>query len=333
MNSIEPLPNSTVNPDPGGEFRRIPVAQLHFFPATLFDPETIPDPEHEPDLFVPLTVYQQDGAFIVIDGCKRLMRARRVGAAHCNCMVLTPVPDEHTASLLRITLNQSRSLNFSEKYLFIKWIKDHCDEDTCRTLSGKLLMDDRERFDFERLADMESDIVAAVRDGVLDIANATPCRSLEPAERAPVFVLLRRNSFSRQMQRELLDWLPELAFREKCSIGQLIAEPWITEIETNGKLNGPQKIDHLRNALFNRRFPMLAQAKAGWEELAVQLNPDRSKVQFKASEAFEKNRLEIRLVATSGEQAAELFSRLSQIPVEKWDRLIYPAMTGNRASG
>ena len=42
-------------------------------------------------------------------------------------------------------------------------------------------------------------------------------------------------------------------------------------------------------------------------------------------EAFEKNRLELRITITEAEQARAIFSRLSELEPDDWNRLLYPA--------
>jgi hypothetical protein len=48
-------------------------------------------------------------------------------------------------------------------------------------------------------------------------------------------------------------------------------------------------------------------------------------VQFKPSEAFEKNRLEIKITVSDGVKAGTIIRRLAEIPPLEWDSLIYPA--------
>ncbi|MBN1309093.1 MAG: hypothetical protein JXA18_14310 [Chitinispirillaceae bacterium] len=326
-NDMRPSSKRTDNMTPRLEFRRIPVEMLAF-PQELFDARSCGHYK-KPLLLVPLIVYQSGKTFTVIDGCKRLLQAKGNGMTTCDCGVLTPPPDDRHAALLRISLNRARILHFFEKLLFVRWLREHCDTKQYREMSEQLSLDNRERFEFEVLASCSREVVEAVEAGGLEGSLASEVNRLGPPNQEAVIAFFRRYPFSRQMQRELLDWLPELAFREKRTLPELFASSWLREIEQSEKLNGPQKIDRLRNAVFNRRFPTVARAKEVWNGLAAKLNPDRRRVTFKPSEAFEKNQLALSISIASADQAKQIFNSLAALPEEQWDRLIYPAQLFN----
>jgi|GEM_PF-904547 len=305
------------------EFNRIDIGRLAF-PEALFDKRCV-DPLVEIGLFTPLVVMNSGDEFIVIDGCKRLVCCHKKGLSMVDCMVVNPAPDDFNAGLMRISLNRFRTLHFLEKLLFIAWLKRSCTQEHCRQICMGLGIDNRERFEFERLSQCDAMVVDAVRQGVLYQSLAQEIDRLDAADRNAVLELFGEYRFSRQMQRELADWLPEVAFRERCSIVQLLESDWMREIRENRRLNVPQRMDHLRAALFNRRFPTFAKAKESWNTLASKLNPNAAAVVFKPADAFEKNRLDISMALTSGSEAAEIFSRFSRISAEEWERLIYPA--------
>ncbi len=221
-------------------------------------------------------------------------------------------------------------MHLYEKIPLIRSIKANCSEATYREACSLLHMADKECLELERLITCDQSVIEAVVEGVVDKRAAADMNLLDPADRTAVISLMRRYSFSCQMQRELLDWLPELAYRDRCTVVDILSSSWIQEIDTHEKLNAPQKIDRFRRAIFNRRFPTLARAKKRWREYASQLNPDPSRVMLKPSEVFEKNRLEIRITLTAADQAKSIFSRLSAIAPEEWNRLIYPAQTYNK---
>ena len=305
------------------QFRRISIEKLQY-PDALFDERSIPA-NSTPEMITPLIVYEKENTFTVIDGCKRLFFARSSGMEACNCALISPSPDEHHAALLRITLNRSRPLHFFEKLLFIHRLKTQSTAIEYTQLSKTVVSNRKELLDFERMIECDPVVIDAVADGRLEAAYASEVQQFSLDDRETVISLFRQYSFTRQMQRELLDWLPECAFREKSTITRLLAESWIQEIHHIEKLNGPQKIDRIRTALFDQRFPTVARAKKVWSESAAELNPDPSHVHFKPSEAFEKNRLELRITVTSAEQASAIFSALHNVALEKWDQLIYPA--------
>ena len=262
---------------------------------------------------------------MIVDGCKRFVLARQSEAQFVDCLEITPAPDTGHAALLRMSLNALRPLHFFEKILFVNWLGEHCDKARYNELAARLPMDSRERYEIEQLAACDAPVIDAVYNNIIERNLAAEAQRLSPPDRAAVFAFAHRYRFSRQMQRELLDWLPELAFREKCTIADILLLPEIVEIEKNTRLNAPQKIERLRTALFNRRFPTLARAKKVWDELAARCNPDSRLVQFKPAEAFEKNRLELKITVSNAEEAKTVFNRLATIDSTDLNRLIYPA--------
>lgn len=323
MKSTTQSRNGSGTGNPDIVFRKIKTGRLRL-PPDLFDERTTASAEI-PEMLIPLTVYPDGDDFIVLDGCKRLLHARNSGASECSCGVITPSPDILGAGLLRISLNCGRPFHFFDKILFIKWLKNHCNEDRYRKIRPRLPIDKREFFEFERLVECDQSVIDAVETGTLERGLAVEADQLTTADRTAMLSLFARYGFSRQMQRELLDWLPELAFREKCRVADVLASAPVAAVENDGRYNAPQKITHLRQVLFDRRFPNLSKAKKRWKRQVVKLNPAPARVTFTPSEAFEKNRLEMRITVTSGTEASDIFSKLSAVSPDEWERLIYPA--------
>ena len=324
MNATTQLNESILPPGTRLEFRRLPVGELEL-PDDLFDPRDV----HADDdalLPSPLTVHRSATRFRIIDGCKRFTFAREKNAGgEIDCMVMTPPPAPDRAALLRMVLNRSRPLRFFEKVRFVAWLENHGDERQLRATCTSLSIDNRERTELQHLVKCDNVIIDAVFAGALDRALAPELRRLDGPDREATLAFFRQYAFSRQTQRELLDWLPELAFRERRTIAAILAADEIVAVGGNTRLNGPQKIERLRDALYHRRFPTLARARQTWKELADRCNPDPRMVQFKPSEAFEKNRLELRITVTDAEAAHATFSQLSALESDVWNQLIYPA--------
>lgn len=324
MNDSVPLQNST-DSEAGQKltFAMLPCGSLDL-PDALFDCNAF-TPQEQADLTLPLMVYKQGDRYKLIDGCKRFLHVLRENCPSVACGVLTIAPDMHHAALLRIALNRGRALSLREKILFLSWLHLQCSEEQYRSEVARLPIASGERFELERLFDCSDALITAVEEGFLDRSVAPDCTYLTDDERDALLAFFKQFAFSRQMQRELLEWLPELSFREEQSIPQLLGAVWVREVADDLKMNAPQKIAHLRSVFYARRFPTLVKAKKAWDHLAATLNPDRQHVLFKPSDAFEKNRLELKVTLTSGLQAKELFARMAALDESSWDKLIYPA--------
>lgn len=324
MNDSIPLQSST-DSEAGQKlaFAMLPCERLDL-PDALFDCNAFASQE-QADLILPLIVYKQGERFILIDGCKRLLHLRQKNRSAVACAVLTSAPDRHHAALLRIALNRGRALSLREKILFARWLRSQCSEEQYRDEVARLPIASGERFELERLFDCSDALITAVEEGFLDRSVVHDCTYLTDDERDALLAFFKQFAFSRQMQRELLEWLPELSFREQQSIIQLLGATWVREVADDLRMNTPQKIAHLRSVFYARRFPTLVKAKKTWDHLVATLNPDRQHVLFKPSDAFEKNRLELKVTLTSGQQAKELFARMAALDESSWDKLIYPA--------
>jgi hypothetical protein len=323
MNDISQSKNDSPQSELQCEFRSIPVTALSI-PAHLFD-NRIPEASVPPQMLIPLTVYGNGDVFTVIDGFKRLQYARTTGLSACNCTVVSPEPSPEHAALLRIKLNRGRPFHFLEKINYIKYFRKQCDDEGYENAVASIPFEKRERHDFEQLAGCDDAIIEAVSFERIDSYTALEINRSDEPDRTVLLTFFSRYRFSRQMQRELLDWILELVFREHSSVSELLSAGWLQEVEENRILNPPQKIERIRKVLFNRRFPTLSRAKKRWVELAAKYNPAPSRVQFKPSEAFEKNRLELKITITSAEEAHRIFHRFSEMKGEQWDQLIYPA--------
>jgi hypothetical protein len=130
--------------------------------------------------------------------------------------------------------------------------------------------------------------------------------------------------FTRQTQRELSEWLPEIAYREDTTVDNIINNDKIQSILNSEKLNAPQKSKKIRDIFYKMRFPEYSKLQDRWKKTAVAANPDPSKVQFIPSASFEKKRLEVKLTIENPVEAAEILKSLSRISPQTWDDLLFP---------
>ncbi|MCX7726144.1 MAG: hypothetical protein N2053_04785 [Chitinispirillaceae bacterium] len=327
MNTIKELQKSLT--DVKRDILTLPSNKL-CLPEDLFDERVIDKSRNDLNILLPLVVYQNNQKYIIVDGCKRYVTTQKTSVGFI-CVVLKLDEIEKTidrkkySGLLRILLNSSRKIGLLEKVLFVKWLKANTDDKLYKEFCSFLEIDDRERHELERLSECDFSIQSAVNDKILDSSVAFEVNRMDVNDKDAIISFFESYSFSKQMQRELVDILSELAFRERCSIKDLLALEPIKEIERNNKLNNPQKIEKIRNFLFELRFPLVTKAKKLWKEKTSSINPDPSRIHFKPSESFEKDFLEIRVSVSSAKQAKEIFTKLSNISEDEWGEIIYPS--------
>jgi hypothetical protein len=282
----------------------------------------------ETTVLLPLVVCnvsEGDGHYSIIDGFKRFQMLKQHKAANATC-VLVQVVNLIEAGKLRIELNGKRPITFMEKFRFLKWAKSHCNEIDYQSIAQQLSMFGKDLRDFEQLFQSSPTIVDAVAKGILDSTLIAELQFLSDDDIAAIVSLFSKFTFTRQMQREMLEWLPELVYRNKKTIPELFAIEIIKNIIDDRKLNDPQKIKKIRDHFYELRFPTLSDVKKAWQALASAANPSPSKVSFNPSEAFEKNTLEIKIRINDATEACTLLKKLSEIPEAQWESLIYPAL-------
>lgn len=305
----------------GMAFCRLSVENVDF-PDSLFDPH-IEVKEQYCGVIPPIIVCQKGHRYSVIDGCKRLILLRKKNIRETGFLVVNDC-DSLSSSILRILLNRGRMLLLREKILFISWLKDNLADDEYRSIVSELGISDRERFELERLSECPVHLLDAVDKGIADSAVVSDLKSMCKEDCDACLDLFSRVNLSRQQQRELVEWLPEIAFAEAKTICALLNESQIKEILENESVNQPQKAQKIRDLIFKKRFPDLAALKQKWSVMVNKVNPDQARIHFNVPEAFEKNRLEVKIILDEAQKAVELIANLGSICKETWEKLIYP---------
>jgi hypothetical protein len=309
---------------PPMHFAEIALDHLHL-PPDLFDGRT-PHEQTSPyaNAFPLIVCATGATSFTVIDGCKRLLRMQRSGQVTAPCGILDTGIDSTRLGLLRIMLNKGRQLHLREKICFAGWLENNIAPDHAIEVCAGMGIAASERNVLKHLLSSGESAINAVSDGRIHIQSVEDFVVLSGEDRKAFLDTFGRLRLSVQMQRELLQWLPEIAVAENTTIGELLKRDTVCRILEDARINDPQKIQHIRELVHSWRFPRLHAARAEWESLAGSVNPDPRKIGFECSPAFEKDQLSIRIRLTDAGDAEALFSKLGQVPRHMWERLIYP---------
>lgn len=329
--------SSHSTPDPKLAYRKIAVEKL-LPPQGLFDVR-VPVSEDAAAQFLPVFVYGKNGKFVIIDGCKRHLILKTRGEKTISCFLIRKTVSPEKAGLLRIKLNANRQLHPREKLLFISWLTSHFNQKEYRKHIETLCLPAGERHEYEQLAACKPWLIEAVMRGTLDAAVAPEMNHLPEPDAGALIKLFSVLSFSRQMQRELAEWLPEIAFFRKTSLPVLLGSSPFTDLCADTRLNNPQKIAKIHDEAHSLRFPLFSETRKKWTERAGRINPEPSKVSFQASPYFEKSSLEIRIKAENAEETQRIMQNLASIDLYTWHELIDPAslitppLSDNRTDG
>jgi hypothetical protein len=301
----------------------VPTEKL-VLPDALFDSNVTPFEPFLPSMH-PLIVYETNGVYHIIDGCRRFLCAVQKKQTHCLCIILTGIKNSCDAHILRITLNSNRPLSFREKFLFLKWLKNNSSDEFYNSTAAKFPFSQNERREIEQIFDISDKMLDQIEKSHVDLNVIPELLLLDKPAQSILLHFFSQLQFSRSFQREFIEWIPEIAFRKSCTIAEVIESPQISEILHHKSMNPPQKMQKIKDFLFRERFPVLAEAKSAWTELARKLNPDPAHLQFLPSDSFEKNRLELKITISNPDEILSIFEKLKIITSEQWSKLIYPA--------
>jgi hypothetical protein len=324
MNTTDKLsdPMPEASPAESLKFMMAPVHALAL-PEALFDRRQAI--QEQPSIFfVPLIVWKNDDAFRIIDGCKRYELMAAQGRKECACGIIESPFDKTKAGLLRIALNSAREMGLAEKLVFVRWLKSGVGPEEYQAQLQKLKIAANEKHELELLLECGEKLVEAVIKGTLDRTVAPEMGHLKDGDIDAILAFFQAIPFSRQMQRELVEWLHEIAFMERTAIHELLASKGFSEILAQTKTNLPQKAAKFHEVAHARRFPLYAKAKRLWSENAGKTNPDPASVSFQSSPFFERRGLEVRIKLKDPETAPLLMKKMASIKTEEWRGLIDP---------
>ncbi|MBN2188452.1 MAG: hypothetical protein JW699_03280 [Chitinispirillaceae bacterium] len=303
-------------------FARVALARL-VMPDALFDERVVAD-NAVPEPLTPMIITRNGEAFTIIDGCKRLAILKRQKKKDVVCGIVSKSLSPEKAGLLRIALNANRQLSRREKLLFIGWLRSHLSRKEYLKQCEQLRLPANERHEYEQLLECKPWLVEAVTGEKLDAAVAPEMNHLTEPDAGALLALFSTLSFSRQMQRELAEWLPEIAFLRKMPLPELLGSAPFAGILADKRLNDPQKVAKIHEEAHSSRFPLYSEIKKTWFEQARRINPDASKVLFQSSPYFEKNSLEIRIKTENAEETQRIIRQLASVDLHKWQELIDP---------
>jgi hypothetical protein len=295
-------------------------------PAGLFDPAAASAPLPDASQLLPLLVAENDGgSFSIVDGCKRYLALRGLGRAFCACGIAAGPLTASQAGLLRILVNRSRGAHIGERFVFYKWMAGQGYAKDQTAVAQLLGIRWNEAAELADLSECPGDVVAAVCSDRIHVQNAADFRALSEKDRSSFAGFFGSLRLSQQAEREFLQWLAEIASSRDCGAGDILALPECAAVKNDVSLNDPQRIEKLRSILHSLRHPRFDAALQAWNELSRKANPHPSSIHFLPDPFFEKDRIEVRVVVSNPDKAAEMFRDLSAVSVEAWQGLIQPA--------
>ncbi len=312
-------------------FETIAVKEL-LPPENLFDEKIPPAPAAALDALIPIIAAKnkEQGLYTIVDGCKRVTKMLETNQNTCVCGIFTDILDAKAIGLMRIYLNKSRDLSMREKICFYKWLNKNCAGNDFEEIAELLGFSSSLRRELRPLLECRDNVLDAIAGNRLSVRLVPDFCLMEERDREAFLEAFCDLQLSLQTQHEFLEWLPEIACARKTTVSGLLQSEDIQKIIHDKNPNGPQKIEAIREILHSYKFPRYSEAMEKWKKLAASTgrtvleNEPSSKIVFVPSQAFEMNRLEMRISISRAPAAKEIFQKLSDVPQSTWAQLMYP---------
>lgn len=274
----------------------------------------------------PLVHGTANGTAIVVDGIRRVERLREHGAVDTLCLVVAPGDlREPWREAVRFACNRHRTLELTEQVQLARWVATFIEKKDRYQAAQWLGLDGGVYRKVRELVGVEKMVFDQVVSGVIHVACVGPLMRLDAEGRKAFLDLALQVSMTVQTQRELLDWLPEIAERDFTSVAALVDGCSRAFKKKRGLAGtGAGKIVH--EQIRALRFPRLSAAREQWLKCARHANPDSGLVRIDPSPSFERSRLDIRVTIQTVAEAHKVFSGLAAVTESTWRTLLSPGM-------
>ncbi len=241
----------------------------------------------------------------MICGHDLLLLLRQRGEASVAALQVDLGPAE--ALLLNYNiLNRLFGLNAYEKLLFVKKISPCCPlaEIRRRTAADFALNE----FLLQRLEILLAEpFRAALAAGRLGLKAALKAADLAAADRMAAIGLMQACKFSDSQQALILQWLEEIAFREKKALAPILAAAGLDLLLEKEM---PQK--KILAALQQLRYPQLTRAEREWRSWQKKMAP--AGVTLAHAPLFAGREVRVTLTLKNRDQAEKLLAKLKKWP-------------------
>jgi len=149
----------------------------------------------------------------------------------------------------------------------------------------------------------------ALAEETLDASCVPLLQRLSTEDREPAVDLLLRLRPTKSMQKEMLEYLHDVAMRDGVSVGELAEEEAVRRILNREPANLPQQRDAFRAWLKMKRFPVLQKSKDAFERACRELSTG-DQLQLMPPPYYEGNRYELRLSFRNPEEFFRQMERL-----------------------
>jgi len=214
----------------------------------------------------PLLSRNQKGGWDVVSGYRRILALKKLGKAEVFCKdasVVLPSPRERLLANFYENV-ATREFNDVEKAMILERLLKHLPKEEILASFMRLLSLPCHQGTLElylKLANLEENIRQAVAKEEISMRTLKALLEVDEASRGGLFQNLSFLRLNVNQQTKFIDYLNDIALRERIPILKVLSERSFLEILENPKTNNPQKANAALELLRTRRYPRLAQAQ------------------------------------------------------------------------
>jgi hypothetical protein len=155
--------------------------------------------------------------------------------------------------------------------------------------------------------------------------------SWERADRDALAELAQKLKIGENHLRDLMDWLEEIALRDRLSIHDVLCSQAIARVETDPRLGRADKLKRIKEQVRRLRFPRLAETEDAIRNKvqALKLGPE---IRLSVSAGLEEGGLQVEFKATSHDEFKRIVAQLIDAAEKDSIREIFELLAGRRTT-
>lgn len=155
--------------------------------------------------------------------------------------------------------------------------------------------------------------------------------SWEPADQDALAEMAQSLKISENHLRDLMDWLEEIALRDRSRIHDILGSKAITDIVSDPRFGRADKLKRIKQQVRRLRFPRLAEIEDAIRNKiqGLKLAPE---IRLSVPSGLEEGRLHVELSATSLDELKRILAKLNEAAEKDSIREIFELLTGHCAA-
>lgn len=265
-------------------------------------------------VITPPVLLKKRKSYIIVSGFKRIIACKRLGIHRVVVQIHKPdTPLEHCVRIAIVENTQLGGLNVVEQARVIQLLDQlHSDQDlVCQEANRLGLSVNSEMVEKLRTVSiMSSMLQKALMEGHIALPVALQLKeSFDETAANKTATLFGKIALSLNRQREFIDCLIGISFREKISLKDLLEDPTLNNFVNDSDIDRKQKSRQVRDYLKKRRYPEISKAEQRYHAFTKALNLDKG-MQFIPPPHFEGTTYAIKIEFRNYEELLEKYRNL-----------------------